>query len=56
MRKLLTLIFLSLFMNAVKAQQDPQFTHFFMNRLNYNPAFAGTEAQGSLWLRHPACA
>lgn len=43
MRKLLTLIFLSLFMNAVKAQQDPQFTHFFMNRLNYNPAFAGTE-------------
>lgn len=43
MRKLLTLILLTLFINAVKAQQDPQFTHFFMNRLYYNPAFAGTE-------------
>jgi type IX secretion system PorP/SprF family membrane protein len=25
------------------AQQDPQYSHFFLNRLNYNPAFAGTE-------------
>ncbi|MFN4973566.1 MAG: type IX secretion system membrane protein PorP/SprF [Bacteroidota bacterium] len=43
MRKLLTLTAMSLCIYAVKAQQDPQFTHFFMNRLNYNPAFAGTE-------------
>jgi type IX secretion system PorP/SprF family membrane protein len=43
MRKIFTLVCFSVSVLVVKAQQDPQFTHFFMNRLNYNPAFAGTE-------------
>lgn len=42
MKKIFTLAF-SILSLATYAQQDPQFTHFFLNRLNYNPAFAGTE-------------
>jgi hypothetical protein len=36
----LTLVYSSL---LLKAQQDPHYTQFFLNRLNYNPAYAGTE-------------
>jgi type IX secretion system PorP/SprF family membrane protein len=43
MRKLI--LSLSLFAAAVtvKAQQDAQYTQFFMSKLSYNPAYAGSE-------------
>jgi type IX secretion system PorP/SprF family membrane protein len=43
MRKLI--LTLSLFVVAVglKAQQDAQYTQFFMTKLTYNPAYAGSE-------------
>jgi type IX secretion system PorP/SprF family membrane protein len=41
-RALLCLSFICLWLFS-KAQQDPHYTQFFLNRLNYNPAFAGTE-------------
>lgn len=40
---LLTLISAISFLGVVRAQQDPQFSQFFINRLNYNPGVAGTE-------------
>lgn len=45
MRKILILTAVIFTAGALKAQQDPQFTHFFQNKLNYNPAFAGTESK-----------
>jgi type IX secretion system PorP/SprF family membrane protein len=42
MRKIYIILLLSVAFVA-NAQQDPQFTQFFLNKLNYNPAFAGTE-------------
>lgn len=30
----------------VKAQQDPYYAHFMLNKVNYNPAFAGADAKG----------
>jgi type IX secretion system PorP/SprF family membrane protein len=32
-------------LQSLKAQQDPQFTQFYNNRLYFNPAFAGTEQE-----------
>lgn len=44
MKKLLLIASLTLTgAGIVKAQQDPQFTQFFNNRLHYNPAYAGSE-------------
>lgn len=44
MRKFLLVLFIiSVYSGLVHAQQDPQFTQFFINRLNYNPGVAGTE-------------
>jgi type IX secretion system PorP/SprF family membrane protein len=50
---LLTLISLGLGKLAVMAQQDPQYTQFFLNKLAYNPAYAGTEEKicGTLFYR-----
>jgi type IX secretion system PorP/SprF family membrane protein len=44
MKKILLIpSFLCLLTGALKAQQDPQYTHFMYNKLAYNPGFAGTE-------------
>jgi type IX secretion system PorP/SprF family membrane protein len=43
MKKIITTCCFLLVIAAANAQQDPHFTQFFHNRLNYNPAFAGTE-------------
>lgn len=42
MKKLLLAILSLTGAVAVFAQQDPQLTHFFRKKLNYNPAYAGT--------------
>ncbi|MBW7845791.1 MAG: PorP/SprF family type IX secretion system membrane protein [Bacteroidia bacterium] len=42
MKKILLSFFVLAGFNSVFAQQDPQLTHFFRNKLNYNPAYAGT--------------
>lgn len=43
MKKILLGIALATGFTAVYAQQDAQFTQFFRNKLNYNPAYAGSE-------------
>ncbi len=40
---LLAATFLISLETVVFAQQDPQFTQFFLNRMHYNPGYAGTE-------------
>lgn len=47
MKKLLLGILMLIGVSAVYAQQDPQLTHFFRKKLNYNPAYAGTN-QGKI--------
>lgn len=43
MRKLLLTVFCCTAISALYAQQDPQFTQFYEDRLSFNPAFAGAE-------------
>lgn len=43
MKKVILALILVYSSLLLKAQQDPHYTQFFLNRLNYNPAFAGTE-------------
>lgn len=43
MKKILLGLSLTCCVFLANAQQDPHYSQFFLNRLNYNPAFAGTE-------------
>jgi type IX secretion system PorP/SprF family membrane protein len=43
MKKLLLILTLIASVAKVSAQQDPQYTQFFMNKLSYNPGYAGAE-------------
>lgn len=43
MKKILLGLSLTCCAFVLRAQQDPHYSQFFLNRLNYNPAFAGTE-------------
>ncbi|MAX78997.1 MAG: hypothetical protein CL843_02340 [Crocinitomicaceae bacterium] len=54
MKKLLLVVSLISAFTLVKAQQDPQFTQNYFNRLFYNPAVAGSSGTicGDLFARH----
>src|SRR5687767_1882371 len=44
MRKLvLSLVILTSIVGGLKAQQDPQYTMFYFNKMLYNPAYAGAK-------------
>ena len=43
MNRLLIVLFAVLFSLTAVAQQDPQLTQFYQDRLSFNPAFAGAE-------------
>jgi type IX secretion system PorP/SprF family membrane protein len=43
MKRILLSLTLIAAVAKVSAQQDPQYTQFFMNKLSYNPAYAGAE-------------
>src|SRR6478609_4561862 len=43
MRKLILSLSLLAGTFSLKAQQDAQYTQFFMTKLSYNPAYAGSE-------------
>ncbi|MES2778581.1 MAG: type IX secretion system membrane protein PorP/SprF [Bacteroidota bacterium] len=43
MKKLILVLSLFGGMASLKAQQDAQYSQFFLNRLTYNPAYAGSE-------------
>lgn len=42
MRNLFSLFILLLFASSVSAQYGPQYTHFMFNKMEYNPAYAGS--------------
>lgn len=42
MKKLISLLILMIILGQVNAQQDPMFTHYMMNTLGVNPAYAGS--------------
>ncbi len=48
MKKITTIIVLILVLSEMKAQQDPQFTHYMYNTISVNPAYAGS--RGNLTL------
>ncbi len=54
MKKLLAFLSFTLLMAPLaKAQQDPQFTQYMFNKLYFNPAYAGIDAEfGELTLLH----
>ncbi len=43
MKRLLLALTLSAIVANLYAQQDPQYTQFFLNKLSYNPGYAGSE-------------
>lgn len=43
MRRIILSLTLVAAVAKVSAQQDPQYTQFFMNKLSYNPGYAGSE-------------
>jgi len=42
-RLLLIVSFVASGLSVLHAQQDPQFSQFFLNKMHYNPGYAGTE-------------
>ena len=52
MNRLLLALSVLLFSTVATAQQDPQLTQFYQDRLSFNPAFAGAERLQYLSLIH----
>ena len=52
MKRLLTLLAVTLYLGTSFAQQDPMFTKYMFNSLTFNPAYAGSKDHMSLGILH----
>ncbi len=52
MKKLLTLLAVTLYFGTAFAQQDPMFTKYMFNSLTFNPAYAGSKDHMAIGLLH----